>query len=86
MESAIKLNQTEKEALEICIPIWERWLEGIQEPENGKSLYKLAAWYAQCNNLPDKNPLSLMFAAFCQGIEEGIGLADQMDKAAQPEQ
>lgn len=82
MESTITLNQTEKESLEIFLPIWNRWLEEITEPENGSSLYRMAAWYAQNNGLPERNPLSLMFAAFCGGIDEGIGLADIIDQMA----
>jgi len=78
MESAIKLNKTEKEELEICLPIWNQWLEDIAEPGKGDSIYRFAAWYAKDNGLPDKNPLSLMFAAFCGGIEEGLNLADTM--------
>lgn len=78
-----KLNQDEREMMEICLPLWESWLEDIQEKKEGDSFYHMAAAYTEHSKLPDNSPFSLMFAAFCGGIEKGVTMIQKLEQAGQ---
>lgn len=75
------MSQEEKDFLEICIPLWERWLEDLGEEEI--SIQHMKSAFSQYSGMPEGSPLTMMFIGFCGGMEAGIDLAGKIDQMAE---
>jgi len=73
------VSKEDRELFElILIPLWEEWQdELIESGEDGETPAKVFSEYSGAG---ENSPYSLMFLAFCGGIDKGMKLLDIMNR------
>lgn len=69
------MKDEQRELIEkVFFPLWDMWTEDrLSEDVN-----EVMRYFAQQYGCTEKSPLSLMFAAFCGGVDMGIELDRKM--------
>ena len=66
----------------ILIPLWEQWQDELIESgdagQREKDLYSKV--FAEYSGAKEGSPYTLMFLAFCRGVDGGIKLMELMEK------
>ena len=72
-------EQDDRELIEtILIPLWEQWQDKlIESGEDGKTPAKV---FSEYSGATENSPYSLMFLAFCGGIDKGMKQLDIMNR------
>lgn len=60
---------------EVFFPLWDKWTEELKGDAD-----EMMRLFAQRYGCTEKSPLSLMFFAFCGGVDEGFDLSECMNK------
>ena len=64
------MNIEERELIEkVYFPMWDKWTDELT-----KDVCEMMQLFAERSGCTEKSPMSLMFVAFCAGLDMGIEL------------
>ena len=73
------MKDEDRELIEkVFFPMWNKWTGGLTEDVN-----EMMRYFAQRYGVKEKSPMSLMFVAFCAGVDMGVELDWKMNSEAE---
>jgi len=75
------MNAEERKVVEkVYFPIWRKWMEELEEGGDAREVMR---FFAERHGCTENSPLSLMFVAFCAGIDNGIEVITSVEAKEQ---